>query len=135
MGEAQENKIREVLDEFCAAYGAKISFDKSKIFLSTKAHGGASRMSYLLEMPSTNDLGKYLGVPLIHERVTKATFKEIVEKVQGRLSSWKSKLLTLAGRATLVGSVTSSIPTYHMMTMLMPKNVTNAIDSMNNRFL
>ncbi|OMP13818.1 putative ribonuclease H protein [Corchorus olitorius] len=86
-------------------------------------------------MPSTNDLGKYLGVPLIHERVTKATFKEIVEKVQGRLSSWKSKLLTLAGRATLVGSVTSSIPTYHMMTMLMPKNVTNAIDSMNNRFL
>ncbi|OMP01704.1 reverse transcriptase [Corchorus capsularis] len=134
-GEAQANKIKEVLDEFCAASGAKISFEKSKIFVSPKAHGSASRMSSLLGIPSTNDLGKYLGVPIIHGRVTKATFKEIVEKVQRKLSTWKSKLLSLAGRATLVGAVTSSIPTYHMMTMLMPKNVTSILDSMNNRFL
>lgn len=134
-GEDQAYKIKAVLDEFCQASGAKISYDKSKICLSPKAKAGSRIMSSLLGIPRTNDLGKYLGVPLIHGRVTKATFQDIIEKVQGRLSSWKSKLFSLAGRATLVGAVTSSIPTYQMMTMCLPKNVTTVLDSLNNRFL
>ncbi|OMO81305.1 reverse transcriptase [Corchorus capsularis] len=85
-------KIKEALDEFCMASGAKISFDKSKIFVSPKAQGGNRRMSSLLGIPSTDDLGKYLGVPLIHGRVTKATFKDVVEKSLGRFLKAKYRV-------------------------------------------
>lgn len=41
----------------------------------------------------------------------------------------------MAGRATLISSVTSAIPAYHMMTIFLPKNLTSSLDSLNNRFL
>lgn len=52
-----------------------------------------------------------------------------------RLSGWKAKLLSLAGRATLVNSVTSSIPTYTMLVTSLPAVVTEEIDKANRRFL
>ncbi|OMP00911.1 reverse transcriptase [Corchorus capsularis] len=132
---SQATVIKHVLDEFCMASGAKISLEKSKLFVSPKARGSGRDMSSLLGITGSDNLGKYLGVPLIHGRVTKATFKEIIEKVQSMLSSWKSRFLSLAGRATLISSVTTSIPAYNMMTMALPKNVTRSLDSLNNRFL
>ncbi len=47
-------------------------------------------------MPVTKNSGKYLGVPLIHERVSRRTYADFLEKVQGRLSGWKAKLLNMA---------------------------------------
>ncbi|KAI5343373.1 hypothetical protein L3X38_011249 [Prunus dulcis] len=50
--------------------------------------------------------GKYLEVPLIHSRITKATYRSVVDKVQQKLTAWKGKLLGLPGRATLSGGST-----------------------------
>ncbi|KAK8930502.1 hypothetical protein KSP39_PZI016628 [Platanthera zijinensis] len=92
-------------------------------------------MSSILGISLTKNLGKYLGVPLIHGRITKATYVEIVEKVASRLTSWKSKHLSLAGGATLMKAVTSAIPTYCMQTVLLPKGVAETIELLNRRFL
>lgn len=58
-------------------------------------------------MPVTKNLGKYLGVPLIHERVSRRTYADLLEKVQG-----KEKLLNMAGRETLIQSTTFALPMY-----------------------
>ncbi|KAF7844636.1 putative RNA-directed DNA polymerase [Senna tora] len=84
---------------------------------------------------STHDLGKYLGVPIIHGRRTKHTYSFIVDKVQNRLSSWKSSSLSLAGRVTLVQSVTSAIPSYVMQTVELPVTVCNEIEKANRKFI
>ncbi|OMO56897.1 reverse transcriptase [Corchorus capsularis] len=84
---------------------------------------------------SASDLGKYLDVPLIHGRVVKGTYRELVDKVSSRLNGWKSKFLSLAGRATLIGSVTSLIPTYSMLTTKIPTGIICKLDSLNRRFL
>lgn len=52
----------------------------------------------------TNDLGKYLDVPLIHSRITKSTYSEIIDKVHGRLAGWKCKTLSMAGRLTIINA-------------------------------
>ncbi|CAB4304472.1 unnamed protein product [Prunus armeniaca] len=39
--------------------------------------------------PLTLNLGKYLRVPLIHSRITEATYRSVVIKVQQKLTAWK----------------------------------------------
>lgn len=72
----------------------------------------------------TKNLGKYLGVPLFHKRASKQDFNHIIDKVQNRLAGWVSNTLILSGKAaTLVQSVSSTIPSYYMQTMLLPASV------------
>lgn len=55
----------------------------------------------VLEMPRTEDLGCYLGVPTIHKKVNRRTYQAMVERIDKHLAGWKSKCLSLAGRLTL----------------------------------
>lgn len=95
----------------------------------------AANFSWICGMMATKDLGTYLGVPLVHGRVRKCHFQHIIQKIQRRLSGWKANVLSLAGRATLVQSVTSSIPTYTMQTLKIPKKICSNIDKLNRNFL
>lgn len=59
---------------------------------------------------AASDLGKYLGMPIQHKRVTKATYQEILEKFDRRLNGWSAKLLSLSGRLTLMQAVIQALP-------------------------
>ncbi|KAL7254135.1 hypothetical protein ACSBR1_008521 [Camellia fascicularis] len=95
----------------------------------------ARELSNICHIPLTADLGKYLGVPILHQQANRSHFNFILEKIQNKLAGWKVKVLSLVGRTTLVQSVTAAIPTYTMQTMALPKRVCNDIDRMNRNFL
>lgn len=67
--------------------------------------------------------------------MSKGTYRELIDKINARLSGWKSKVLSLAGRASLINSVTSSIPTYTMLTSKVPTSCRKEMDMLNRRFL
>ncbi|XP_028055196.1 uncharacterized protein LOC114259389 [Camellia sinensis] len=128
--------IIDVLCEFCEVSGQKINYAKSKLFISPNIPRLlAKSISSSSGIPLTQDLGKYLGSPLLHKRVTKSTFNDILEKMKTKLSGWKAKNLTMAGRATLIQSVTSAIPSYNMQTMELPRKLCDEIDKLNGNFL
>ena len=107
--------IMECLNDFCAISGQVISPAKEKLFVSPNFHKLTAReIRARCKIPLTADLGKYLGVPLIHKRVSKTTYYHILEKVQDRSAGWKAEQLSMAGRTLLVQSVTSAIPVYTM---------------------
>jgi hypothetical protein len=58
-----------------------------------------------------------------------------VEKVKGRLTGWKAKQLSLAGRITLAKSVIQAIPIYPMMSMQIPKSCLNEIEKVQRAFI
>ncbi|KAI9128659.1 hypothetical protein K1719_000142 [Acacia pycnantha] len=89
----------------------------------------------ILGIGITGDLGKYLGVPLIHSRVTKHSFRHITQKVQSRLSSWKGKHLWMTGHTVLIKSVISTLPSYQMQSTLLPKSVLYKIEKVSRNFL
>lgn len=120
--------IKAVIEKLCLLSGAKVS--KSSIFLSPHALASNTRLAEAMLINLTKDFGKYLGLPLIHGRVVQSTLRELVST---RLSGWKTKCLNLAGRATLVASLTSTIPITTMLTSRLPKNVCNQLDSMSSR--
>ena len=81
------------------------------------------------------DLGRYLGVPLHHERVSKSMYQFTVDKVKQRLASWKCHSLSLAGRNTLINSVALSIPNHVMQTSIIPVACCDEIERNARNFL
>ncbi|GKA76430.1 reverse transcriptase [Tanacetum coccineum] len=80
------------LIEVAVKGGELVSFHKSRIYFFNNVHHElADEVSEILRIDHTDDLGYYLGMPTINGRVTKATFQNIINKVDKRLSGWKTK--------------------------------------------
>ena len=111
----QVQVVKGILDLFCASSGQKVNNQKSCVFFSKNVSLARKQdLSNALGMRLTSDLGKYLGIPLFHERCNKKYFQFIIDKMSNRLSCWKARTLSLAGRITLAQSALASIPSYVM---------------------
>ncbi|CAN1152790.1 Putative ribonuclease H protein At1g65750 [Linum perenne] len=98
-----------------------VSKEKSHVFFSKNTpRRSRRRVCRILDIGETDDLGCYLGVPILHSRVTKETYQYIIERMQNKLAGWKRNSLSLAGRVTLALSVLNAIPTYAMQTSALP---------------
>ncbi|XVF02613.1 hypothetical protein REPUB_Repub04eG0190100 [Reevesia pubescens] len=86
-------------------------------------------------IPLTDNLGTYLGVPIIHSRVKKETYAPLVYKVFKKLAGWKGKVLRPAGRRTLIQSTSPAIPLHTMQSSLLPSSICKRLDQINNNFL
>ena len=78
---------------------------------------------------------KYLGFPLGDLMNRSTAWKPVVEKIQNRLGVWKSKILSRAGRITLIKSVLNCLPVYYMSMFKMPKIIAQKIVQIQRRFL
>ena len=98
--------LNGVLENIYKSSGAKVSKQKTKIFFSKNVPVTlASGIGNALGFSIINNLGRYLGMPLLHDRVSKKTYQNIIDKVDQRLSRWVAKHLSLARRITLAQSV------------------------------
>ncbi|KAA3466051.1 reverse transcriptase [Gossypium australe] len=79
----QARMIRDVLDIFGGHRDIRI------------ASGATAKICSVLLFNATNDLGTYLGMPLLHQRVITSTFKFVIDKVQRKLDGWNAKFLPL----------------------------------------
>ncbi|KAL7169819.1 hypothetical protein ACSBR2_034787 [Camellia fascicularis] len=91
--------------------------------------------SHTLSNEDNSELMINLGVTLMHGRVTRGHFNHILERMQKSLAGWKTKVLSLATRTTLIQAVSSAIPAYTMQTNALPKKVCDEIDKLNRNFL
>ncbi|XP_019173838.1 PREDICTED: uncharacterized protein LOC109169412 [Ipomoea nil] len=132
----QANVILECLEQFCQASGQKISLSKSQVFFSKNtSRQKVDDISRRLGIERTTNLGKYLGVPAIHGRVTSATHSDLLARISGRLDGWKAKTLSLAGRVVLARSVLNAMPAYTMQTTYLPKGVCLEIEKRTRKFV
>ncbi|XP_072052154.1 uncharacterized protein [Arachis hypogaea] len=132
----QVELTRGILELFCWCSSQKVSYDKSCIYFSENVNFSRKRaLSEALGMRLTLNLGKYLGVPLLHGRTKTEDFQFIIDRMMSRLSTWKARNLSLAGRVTLTQSALTSIPTYIMQTMRIPLRVCDKIDSICRSFI
>ncbi|CAN1153234.1 Putative ribonuclease H protein At1g65750 [Linum perenne] len=79
-------------------------------------------------LEDTQDLGRYLGVPLLHGRVTKSTYEYILARMDTKLAGWKAHNLSLADRVTLASFVLNAIPSFVMQTAFLPASTCEGID-------
>ncbi|ONK68085.1 uncharacterized protein A4U43_C05F7270 [Asparagus officinalis] len=133
---AQVRVVKECLDRFCRSSGQKINPLKSKIFISPNVETDlAQRIQWESGFSVTSDLGVYLGMPLLHKKIDKHTFDPLLQKINNKLSGWRSKNLSLAGRITLAKSVITSLPVYTMASIDLPGSVCDKIDQITRSFV
>lgn len=105
--------MANVLHEFCAASGLKVSLEKSRALASKGVTTSRkNKIRQITQINFTDDLGKYLGFRIIHGRQWRDDFAEVMERMESKLASWKGRLLNKPGRLTLAKSVLSATPTY-----------------------
>lgn len=74
----------EIIQTFYGESGQRVNGRKSKIWYAPKTPLGVIQaISRTFDIPTTHDLGKYLGVPLIHGRIRPPQFDYLLDKVKG----------------------------------------------------
>ncbi|KAF7834640.1 putative ribonuclease H protein At1g65750 family [Senna tora] len=132
----QAQMFNQCLNKFCEASGQKVNPHKFSVFFSKNVENITKQnIIDLTGFSATHNLVKYLGMPILHERVSRRTFNFVVEKVRDRLSRWKRNCLSLPGRITLVKSVISTIPYYAMQSTKIPQITCLEIEKMQRNFL
>lgn len=113
------NKVRRVLQLYCDNTGQEINWAKSTVHFShnvPKQEKG--NLCRILGMQECNHKGKYLGQPFCHFKTKAVAFNGILENLSRKLSGWKQRNLSMAGRMVLIKSVVQALPSYTMETLL-----------------
>jgi len=126
---------RVILDIFAGASGLKTNL--SKCTISPIQCNLEATVALLCHFP-----GKiapfpiqYLGIPLGLTKLSKSTLQPLVDKVANRLPAWKANLLNRAGRAVLIKSTLSAIPTHTAMAVNISSRAIKCIDNIRRGFL
>lgn len=95
--------LKRLLQHFCVLSSHKVSARKSNMFFSNGVVKDLrTQISQIFCFLIVSNFGTYLGVPLLHERMTKSTMSFVVNRVRHKLQSWDARKLSIAGRVTLV---------------------------------
>ncbi|CAL2244240.1 unnamed protein product [Prunus armeniaca] len=85
--------MKNSLEEFCELSGQQVNFEKSLLYISANTKSDlVDQIELTCGATRSADMGNYLGVPLVQGRVTKATYKGVLVKVQAKLAAWKNGL-------------------------------------------
>jgi hypothetical protein len=77
----------------------------------------------------------YLGIPLAARKLKKSELQPLVDRVNDCLPTWKSKMLSKAGRALLAKAKLSAIPIHTAMAITLSPWVLKCIDKCRRAFL
>ena len=77
----------------------------------------------------------YLGLPLRAKENSIKMWEPIVEKLGRRLVGWKSNLLSMGDRVTMIKSVLACLPIYFMSLFQISHSIKDKLDKIQRRFL
>ncbi|GKC72748.1 RNA-directed DNA polymerase, eukaryota, reverse transcriptase zinc-binding domain protein [Tanacetum coccineum] len=126
--------VAKVLNCFYLASGLKINFHKSKLMGVGVNSNEVESVANLVGCSTFSSPFKYLGVIVGDNMSRLKPWEDVISKVSNRLSNWKLKTLSIGGRLTLIKSVISSIPLYHMSIFKAPMGVLNKLESIRRNF-
>jgi ribonuclease HI len=85
-------------------------------------------------LTETNRFDTYLGLPALIGKSKLKAFNSIKEKVEHKLSNWKVKFLSQAGKEVLLKAVVQGIPTYSMSVFLLPASLCKDLNRLMQHF-
>lgn len=135
-GELEEvMNIKRVLRCFEVLSGLRINYHKSVVCGVGIQEEQTKVFAEALNCLSKKRPFNFLGLPLGASIRRRSTWSPVVDKIQKKLSSWKRKLMSFAGRLTLIKSALSNLPTYFLYFFKMPKGVVKTISKLQAKFL
>jgi hypothetical protein len=113
--------LLKILGVYEAGSGQKLNLSKTSIFFSRNTPMERKQEILLLSgLSEATRIDSYLSLPTIIGKSRCLAFQDIVERVSKRLSNWKVKFLSQAGKEVLLKAVVQAIPTYSMGVFQLP---------------
>ena len=132
VGEWNDSNIHTLLNVlkcFFLASGLKINLHKCKLMGIGVNTSVVETAANLIGCSILSSPFNYLGVKIGSNMSRISSWDDVVSKVSSRLSKWKLKSLSIGGRLTLLKSVLTSIPLYHMSIYKVPMGVLKKLES------
>ena len=123
-----------LLDYFSLVSGLSINYSRLTLFTIGCDEVWDNHMASTLKCKSQKLPFIYLGVPLGANPNCVSTWKLIMEKIEKRLALWKVKVLSKAGRFTLIKAVLNNLPVYYLSLFKIAKPVVNKIIQIQRNF-
>ena len=112
--------LLNIFTNFCNISRQICSKEKSKIVFSWNTLPYTQQdIAAHLQMPMVNTLRKYLGMPLQTTGKANSLFTPLVDTINNRIRNWQAKLISQAGRITLIKSILSPLSYFLMQTTLL----------------
>ena len=109
--------------------------EKTYIFFSRNTDDSTKEIILRLAgVPATQRYDKYLGLLALVGKSRIREFQSKKDRVRNRVSDWKTKFLSQAGKEVLLKVVVQAIPTYSMSLFLLPKSFCKEINFIMQRF-
>lgn len=128
-------RMSNILQSFCDASGLAIHIDKSFIVFSPNTHRDLKdEMASLFNLKWENKLGKYLGTFVDDQKDQGTNFQMLIDKMNSTLAGWKGRLLSQAGRLTLIRATLASDMMYPMSSTQFTLQQNTEINMLVNNF-
>ncbi|KAJ0434648.1 putative RNA-directed DNA polymerase [Helianthus annuus] len=127
--------IMSAIKEFTAMLGLVPSIMKSTIFFGNVTDQVKARILSIMPFVEGELPVRYLGVPLISTRLKYKDCKRLVESMEARITDWKAKCFSFAGRLQLIRSVLASMHIYWASVFILPKRIICDLENGMRRFL
>ncbi|KAF5202336.1 Zf-rvt domain-containing protein [Thalictrum thalictroides] len=115
--------VEEVLAEFTKITGLEVNYAKTSLLVGGRSIEASKELASILKVQYVRRPVTYLGIPLTSSRLGIKDCQPILEKTLQRISNWKSRFLSLAGRHQLILSVLSAFHIFWSQTFILPGSV------------
>jgi hypothetical protein len=126
--------VKTILEAFGNFSGLHINLQKSSIHLIRCENINLDHVLSSFAGIRGTFLYRYLGLQLHIRALQKSHVQPLIDRIGQRLPAWKGRWLNKAGRLTLVSSVLSSMPTYHLTVFPLAAWAKNKLDKIRRSF-
>ncbi|GJS28519.1 RNA-directed DNA polymerase, eukaryota, reverse transcriptase zinc-binding domain protein [Tanacetum coccineum] len=103
--EVTVNVIKDALLEFSHCSGLKPNMEKSVVFFGSVKEITKQKIIEILPFKVGKLPVRYLGIPLLAEKLSIKDCNHLVEKVKSKIQDWKNRFLSYAGKLQLIADV------------------------------
>lgn len=130
-----EEVLKLILQNYEEVSGQKINFEKSGLFFSPNT-SDADRLMFMdtFGVRQCNKVETCLGLPTHISQAKRAPFNYIKDRILKKTNGWYGKILSRAGKETLIKSVGQAIPTYAMSVFKLLPQFCSEMEVMLNKF-
>uniref|UniRef100_A0A251VNU9 Putative RNA-directed DNA polymerase, eukaryota, Reverse transcriptase zinc-binding domain protein n=1 Tax=Helianthus annuus TaxID=4232 RepID=A0A251VNU9_HELAN len=127
--------IMSSLNKFTKMSGLAPNSHKSTVFFCNVPISAKNAILDVLPFVEGKLPVRYLGVPLICSKLSYKDCSSLVEMLEKRITNWRNKLLSFAGRLQLISSVLSSMHVYWSSVFVLPSRVIKDLETRMRNFL
>ena len=128
-------EIIQILKIYEKATCQTVNLNKSEVIFGKRlAFDVKENICNRLGITKNTGFDRYLGLPEFIGRNKFNASSYITQKLENKVSSWYSKLLSPSGKETLLKAVATAIPAYSMSCFFLPKRVTDQMTRAMRRF-